>query len=98
MPAAEADLPSMLADFGEVFTHGAVQFKALLDQPDELVSLPGTQMVSRQFEITYLTSAVVLARDVVISHANGTNYRVREVPQLVGDGAFTRATLSRAVP
>lgn len=96
MPAAEQDLASMLADFGERFTAGSVQFVALLDQPDEIISLPGSQAVSRQFEITYITSAVVLKRDDSVTASGGRVFRVREVPQQLGDGAFTKATLSRA--
>jgi hypothetical protein len=96
MPAFDADLPAMLADFGEQFTAGSSTFKALFDSPDEVISLPGSAAVSRQFEITYITTAVVLKRNDAVTGPSGQAFRVREEPMQLGDGAFTKAVLSRA--
>lgn len=86
----------MLEDFGTRFAFGALEFKALVDEPDEVLIMGRTSTVSRQTQLTYITTAVELARgDEVVNVLTSVAYRVRDVPKQLGDGAFTSAILSR---
>lgn len=93
MPFIE-DLAIFLADFGLPCTAGAVSFVGLLDQPDEILALGRADAHSRQYELTYRSDQVTLTRGqaVVVSFVA---YTVREAPRQVGDGAFSRALLSK---
>jgi hypothetical protein len=88
------DLGAYLADFGQVCSSGGGSFLGLLDQPDELLDLTRANVHSRQYELTYITTAVALARDAAVS-VGGISYVVREAPRQVGDGAFSRVLLSK---
>ena len=88
------DPAAFLADFGVVCVAGAVSFTALVDQPDELLDLSRAGAHSRQYQITYLTSAVTLVRADAVTVA-GVDYTVREAPRQVDDGVFSRALLSK---
>lgn len=92
---AFAEDPSpFLAEFGVPCSAGAVQFTGLLDQPDELLSLPRANAHSRQYELTYTTAAVTLTRDQAVT-VNALAYTVREAPRQVDDGVFSRVLLSK---
>jgi hypothetical protein len=88
------DLDEFLRDFGVPCTSGASSFLGLLDQPDELMDLQRVGAHSRQYELSYRTSAVALARDASVVVA-GAAYTVREASRQVGDGAFSRVLLSK---
>lgn len=88
------DLAAFLADFGVECSAGVVQFTGLLDQPDELMDLQRVSAHSRQYELTYRTAQVTLARDQAVT-AGGVSYVVREAPRQVDDGAFSRVLLSK---
>lgn len=87
-------LDAYLADFGVVCIAGPITFLGILDQPDELVELQHAGAHSREHELTYRTTAVVLVRNQAITVA-GVAYTVREAPRQIDDGAFSRALLSR---
>lgn len=88
------DLDVFLADFGVPCIAGSAQFMALLDQPDEVLDLQRVSVQSRQFEITYRTDAATLTRGEAVT-VDGTAYTVREAARQVGDGKFSRCTLTR---
>ena len=92
--AFEEDLEAFLEDFGKPCQAGAVAFTALLDQPDELMQLQRASVHSRQYELTYITTAVSLARDQAVT-VNGAPYTVREAPRQIDDGAFSRVLLTK---
>lgn len=95
MPAFDADLlDTFLADQGVPCVAGAVSFRGLLDQPDELLSLPRADAHSRQYELTYITGRVTLTRDQAVT-VDGVAYTVREAPRQVDDGAFSAVLLSK---
>jgi len=88
------DVTVFLADFGAQCSAKGVQFKAIFDQPDDLVGFSGADVVSRSYAITYLTSAVSLAKeDTVI--VDGQSFKVRQPPQMQDDGATTQALLKK---
>jgi len=88
------DLPAFLADFGQDFAKvGGGTFRAILDQPDDVVSAGGMGSVSRQYQLTYATSAVTLNRDDLVT-SGATTFKLREPPMQIDDGAFTQAMVS----
>jgi xanthine/CO dehydrogenase XdhC/CoxF family maturation factor len=89
---AEASL--LLAEFGQPCVAGAVLFMAILDQPDRLIEFDRAAAHSREYELTYRSSAVTLARGQPVT-IEGVAYLVREPPRQVDDGAFSRALLTR---
>lgn len=90
----EDDLDDFLADFGVPCTAGSTSFVALLDQADELLDLTRVAAHSREYLITYRTSAVSLTRGQAVT-VDGVAYTLREAPRQVDDGAFSRALLSK---
>lgn len=88
------DLDFFLADFGKPCGAGAVAFTALVDQPDEVMDLGRASGVSRQYQLTYRTTAVTLTRGQAVT-VDGVAHTVREVPRQVDDGAFTVAITSK---
>jgi len=92
--AFEEDPSVFLEDMGLPCVAGATTFLGLLDQPDELMQLQRVNVHSRQYELTYLTAAVALARDQAVT-VNGSAYTVREAPRQVDDGVFSRVLLSK---
>lgn len=89
-----ADLDSFLADFGVPCVAGGVSFVAVLDQPDELLDLTRVAAHSREYRITYKTSAATLTRDQTVT-LEGVAYTVREAPRQLDDGAFSHVLLSK---
>lgn len=89
------DLDAFTADMGTpcVADNGAA-FTALLDQPDQLLDLQRVAVHTREYEITYRTSAVTLARGQTVSVA-GVSHTVREAPRQLDDGAFSVALLTK---
>lgn len=96
MPAPfTTETAAFLADFGQDFTRvGGGAFRAILDQPDDIVGAGAVSGVSRQYQITYATSAISLARGEVVS-TGGVQFKLREAPTQIDDGAFTQVTLSK---
>jgi hypothetical protein len=88
------DLDAFLADFGVPCMAASVAFLGLLDQPDELMQLGRAAASSRQYELTFRSDAVALARDAVVL-VRGTEHVAREAPHQIGDGAFSRVLLTR---
>lgn len=95
MPSLTDDLPILLADFGVQCSYDGVQFKALLDEPDVIVQLQHADGHSRQYQLTYITSAVAPRRNQPIT-VGGQAYTVRQAPEQLSDGAFSRVMLSKA--
>lgn len=89
------DLDVFLADMGTPCVAGSVSFVALFDQPDELLDVTRANVHTREYLLTYKTSAVTLSRNQTVS-VNGTAYTVREAPRQIGDGAFSRVLISKA--
>lgn len=88
------DTQAFLDDWGKPCQAGATQFIGMLDQPDEILSLQRVNVHSRQYELTYATASVTLARDVSIT-VDGQAFTVREAPRQFDDGAFSRALLTK---
>jgi hypothetical protein len=89
------DNSQYLADFGVVCVSGGVTFTALFDQPDTDFNVGNATFQSREYKITYLTSAVNLkTADVVI--VSGANYFLRNYPNTVDDGTWCEAILSKS--
>ena len=88
------DEAAFLADMGLPCSAGGVAFVALFDQADAIVDLSRVGVHSRQYTLTYQSAAVTLRRDQAVT-VNGAAYTVREAPQQLDDGAFTRAVISK---
>jgi hypothetical protein len=89
------DEAAFLADMGVPCSAGAVAFVALFDQADALVDLSRAAVHTRQYTLTYRSSAVTLTRGQAVT-VNGAAYTVREAPQQLDDGAFTRAVVTKS--
>lgn len=93
------DLDAFLADWGVICsTASTPQFLGMVDQPDQLMDLQRVSAHSRQYELTYVTSSVSLARDMPVTVTEGPaagSYTVREAPRQVDDGAFSTVLLSK---
>jgi hypothetical protein len=88
------DLSVFMRDFGLVCLANSVTFTGLLDSPDELIGFQSADTQTRQYTLRYSSAAVTLRRKDLVQVA-GVNYQVREVPDVLADGAFTRALLSK---
>ncbi len=87
------DLEVFLADFGLDCLADGVTFRGLLDEADRLVQMQRISVSADEYELTYLTGAVKLRREQLVT-VGGRNFVVRELPQQIDDGAFSRATIS----
>ena len=96
MPAVfEAPASQFLADFGvDLVGPGAVGFRALLDQPDDLLSLGDVNAISRQYSASFATADITLTRGDTVTQG-AVAYTVREKPRQIGDGAFSQVLLSK---
>ena len=83
-----------LADFGVICACNAVTFKALFDMPDEMFNLGNVSLQSREYNLTYINSTVVLKANYVVI-ISGINYTVRNTPNLKEDGVWAEAQLTR---
>lgn len=92
--ALSEDLAIYIADFGVPCSKGTTNFKALLDQPDDIVGFGAADMVSRSYAITYVTGVVTLVSGDAVT-VNGASFTVRHPPQQLDDGAFTQAVLKK---
>lgn len=92
--AVAEDLAAYIADFGVPCSSGAVNFTALLDQPDDVVGFAAADVVSRSYAITYATGAVTLTSGAAVT-VSGQAFTVRHPPQQLDDGAFTQAVLKK---
>lgn len=90
----DEDLDAFLADFGMPCVFGASSFRALLDQPDEVMDLGRASAQSRQYAITYRTDQAALTRGQA-GTVEGVAYTVREAPRQVDDGRFSRCILTK---
>lgn len=84
-----------LADFGVACSVGAVNFKGILDRPDETLNMAGVNVLSTMYALTIKTSDVAaagIASGTAITVA-GVAYVVRDVIAQ-DDGAFSVLTLS----
>ncbi|MEY2891165.1 MAG: hypothetical protein RJA98_1073 [Pseudomonadota bacterium] len=88
------DHGAFLADFGVPCIAGSAQFLGLLDQPDEVLDLTRASAHSRQYQLTFITTAATLRRDDPVS-VDGRAYQVREAPRQVDDGAFSTVLISK---
>lgn len=96
-PTFTDDLAEFFLDFSVpcVAANGH-RFNALLDTPDESMSMAGVHVLSTMYLITAQTSdttAAALATGVSLT-VDGNTYTVRDV-LLQSDGALTQVTLSR---
>jgi len=90
----QEDLSIYLMDQGVPCTVGAVNFLGLLAQPDTVVDLQRASAHSPQYELTYITKDVQIARDTPVT-VNGVDYTAREAPRAMGDGAFSSVLLTK---
>ena len=98
-----ADAPTFLADIGETVSWidsvSAVARAGLMlfDQPD--ADLQGGQALSREYEVTFETTAWQLLRRgellVIGGAGGGASYRLRTDPHQAEDGVFSKAKLSK---
>lgn len=93
-----ADAATYLADFGTATSWtpsaggAAVTGLMILDMPDEVTD---AEIISRQYQATFETSAwpgLERGEQIVIG---GVTYRLRTDPRLQGDGVFSVAPLSK---
>jgi len=89
------DLGLMLEDFGEPCVAGATTFKGMLNEPDEIMNLTQADVMSRQYQLAYITTAATLKRGDSVT-VSGRPFTVREAPRQVGDGGFSTVLLSKA--
>ena len=85
-----------LADFGVACTSGAVNFKGILDAPDDTLSMGGVNVLSTMYQLTVQASdvqAATIKSGSAISVA-GVAYEVRDVLS-VDDGVFNTLTLTK---
>ncbi len=94
MPFQADDIPGFLADFGASCVVGAVNFKGLLDEPDEVISLQRADVMHRQYSLTFATSAAPIQRGVAVL-VDGRAFHAVEAPRQIGDGAFSSVRLSK---
>lgn len=87
------DLGVFLQDFGLVCTSGGVTFQGLLDEADRLVQMQRVNVSAREYELTFITDAVVLRREQALT-VGGKPYTVRQAPQQIDDGAFSTVLIS----
>jgi hypothetical protein len=88
------DTSAFLLDFGVNCTAGSVSFLGILDMPDSEFAANIGMVQSRDYKLTYLTSAINLKGGDAIS-VNNVAYKVRSAPNTTDDGAFTEAMLSK---
>ncbi len=87
------DLSVFIADFGVPCSKAGITFLALFDQPDDIVGFHASDMISRTYSVTYMSSSILLiSGDTIV--VNGTSYKVQQAQQL-DDGAFTQAVLKK---
>ena len=89
------DNSQYFADFGVSCVSGGVTFSALFDMPDNDFNVGNATFQSREYKITYLTSAINLkTADVVV--IAGANYFLRNYPNTIDDGTWCEAVLSKS--
>lgn len=93
MPFTE-DPAVFLADWGVPCVFGASSFLALLDQPDSATLLEPAHVMSREYELRYITAQAVLTRQQT-GTVNGVAFKVREAPQQVADGVFSTVRVTK---
>jgi len=89
------DSSQFLADFGVSCNANGVDFLALFDIPDNDFHVGNATFQSREYKITYLTSAINLKTADVVT-INGDGYFLRNYPNTVDDGNWTEAMLSKS--
>jgi len=90
---APEDASAFLADMGVPCVAGATTFRGILEQPDQVLGLGRVSVMSTEFELSYVSSAVTLTRGQAVTVA-GRAFTVREAPRLVDDGLFSVVPLS----
>ena len=86
------DLDIFLADFGDTVEYLGVNYKGILEQPDEIVA-DGLVMTT-DYELTGKTSELgSLVFDDIIS-VDGDNYKVRQARK-IDDGKFCLVSLNK---
>lgn len=91
----QENLDVFLKDFGVSCSANGVDFRALLDQPDEMLQMAGVNVKSTMYQLTVRTSDVGLASisSGTAMVASGISGVVRDVVSL-DDGAFCNVSFS----
>ena len=93
------DASVFLRDFGKpcsaMLTEGdaPVPFVGMLDQPAAILDLGRVSAHSIEYELTFATNAVRLARNTPV-RVDGVAYTCREAPRPIDDGLFSTVLLS----
>ena len=86
------DLDVFLSDFGQSVIRDGISYKAILEQPDEIIA-DGLVMTT-DYELTGKTSELgSLVFDDIIS-VDGDNYKVRQARK-IDDGKFCTVSLNK---
>lgn len=85
---------SFLDDFGVPCSKGATNFTALLDMPDNSFDVGGMSIQSTEYSLTYRSADMTLAKGDVVT-VNGIVYTVRSSDNLLDDGMFSAAKLTK---
>jgi hypothetical protein len=85
---------SFLDDFGLPCSKGATNFTGLFDMPDNTFDVGGMTIQSTEYSLTYRTMDITLAKGDAVT-VNGVGYVVRSSDNLLDDGVFSAAKLSK---
>lgn len=88
------DLSGFLADFGVPCSRGATNFTGLLDMPDSDFDLGGISIQSTEYLLTYRSADITLDKGAALT-VNAIAYLVRSSDNLLDDGMFSAAKLSK---
>jgi hypothetical protein len=92
--ALTEDLSAYLADFGVPCSRGATNFIGLLDMPDNDFDVGGISIQSTEYLLTYRSAVITLSKGDAIT-VGGVNFTVRSSDNLLEDGVFSAAKLSK---
>ena len=98
MAFGDADIPTLLKDFGEDFTVGAVTAKGPLDKVDkELLRSDAAALVGRVMSVRLQTSAFgssLIEGATITRVSTGAAYKIISAHQQPPDGLVTLVTFS----
>jgi hypothetical protein len=92
--ALTEDLSGYLADFGVPCSRGATNFIGLLDMPDNDFDVGGMSIQSTEYLLTFRSADITLAKGDAVT-VNAIAYLVRSSDNLLDDGKFSAAKLSK---
>lgn len=95
MAMAFDETAPFLADFGKPVVFGAIMGLGILDQPNRDINLAGIGVMATDFTLTFATAdfpGLVEGENISV---DGVGYQVREGPDQLDDGVFSRVMLKK---